>query len=158
MLQGGNWREFRDEIATLHSEATTEEDYVALLEAHSNLVAVARFAYNNETCQKLLPIVAAEYRTFLNQEAMQEGSINPVLRQTDLASPAANIERRDIIKNRLSIQSLNYRSCRRCFEQHLKLYQVRPPRTSAKSKPCHSLEWSRWRTKPALSPTARLAE
>lgn len=38
MAQGGDWREFRDKIAALHAEATTEEEFVPLLEAHSNLV------------------------------------------------------------------------------------------------------------------------
>jgi hypothetical protein len=33
MAQGGDWRSFRDEIAMLHSEATSEEEYVALLVA-----------------------------------------------------------------------------------------------------------------------------
>jgi len=40
MKQGGDWRAFRDEIASLHAAATTEEEYVTLLEAHRNLVAV----------------------------------------------------------------------------------------------------------------------
>lgn len=79
MAQGGDWRTFRDEIAARHSEATTEEEYVALLEAHRKLVAVAKFAYDDQTYTKLLSITAAEYRMFLNKEAMQDGLINPVL-------------------------------------------------------------------------------
>jgi len=79
MGQGGDWRAFRDEIAALHAEATTEEEYVTLLEAHRNLVAVGKSAYDEETYAKLLPVAAAEYRNFLNKEAMEGGVINPVL-------------------------------------------------------------------------------
>lgn len=79
MANGGDWREFRVEIAALHVKATTEEEYVTLLEAHRNLIAVGKFAYDDETYAKLLPIAAAEYRTFLNKEAMEDGLINPVL-------------------------------------------------------------------------------
>ena len=41
MKQGGDWRAFRDEIVALHAAATTEEEYVTLLEAHRALVATA---------------------------------------------------------------------------------------------------------------------
>ena len=77
--QGGNWKEFRDEIVALHSEATTEEEYVTLLEAHEKLVEVGKFAYDEETYAKLLPITTAEYHMFLNKEAMEDDLINPVL-------------------------------------------------------------------------------
>ena len=79
MGQGGNWKEFRDEIVTLHSEATTEVEYITLLEAYEKLVAVGKLAYDEETWAKLLPITAAEYRMFLNKEAMEDDLINPVL-------------------------------------------------------------------------------
>ena len=79
IAQGGDWRTFRDEIAALHEGATTEEEHVSLLEAHRKLVAVAKFAYDEETYANLFPITAAEYRMFLNKEAMQDGLINPVL-------------------------------------------------------------------------------
>ena len=79
IAQGGDWRTFRDEIAALHERVTTEDEHVSLLEAHRKLVAVAKFAYDEETYAKLLPITAAEYRMFLNKEAMQDGLINPVL-------------------------------------------------------------------------------
>lgn len=79
MTKGGDWHTFRDEIAALHEKATTEEEYVTLLEAHRNLVAVGKFAYDDETYVKLLPIAAAEYRMFLNKEALENGSINPTL-------------------------------------------------------------------------------
>jgi hypothetical protein len=77
--QGGDWIAFREEIAELHAEATTEEEYVTLLEAHKKLVAVGEFAFGEETYNKILPIAAAEYRMFLNIEAIEDGSINPVL-------------------------------------------------------------------------------
>lgn len=79
MGQGGDWRAFREEIATLHAQATTQEEYVTLLEAHRILVTVGKSAYDEETYAKLLPITAAEYRLFLNKEAMEDGIINPVL-------------------------------------------------------------------------------
>ncbi len=79
MEQGGDWQEFRDEIASLHAAATTEEEYVTLLEAHRNLVAVGKYAYDEETYEKLLPITAAEYKMFLNRESVEDGIINPVL-------------------------------------------------------------------------------
>lgn len=79
MGQGGDWRAFREEIAALHAEASTEEEYVTLLEAHRNLVAVGEFAFDEETYNKIRPIVAAEYKMFLNIEAMEDGEINPVL-------------------------------------------------------------------------------
>jgi len=79
MSKGGDWKAFRDEIAALHAEATTEEEYVTLLEAHRNLVATGKLAFDEETYQKLLPIAASEYRMFLNKEAMEGGLINPAL-------------------------------------------------------------------------------
>jgi|SRR5690349_10922753 len=79
MEKGGDWRVFRDEIAALHAEATNEEEYITLLEAHRKLVAVGKFAFDEETYAKLLPVAAAEYRMFLNKEAMEDGIINPVL-------------------------------------------------------------------------------
>jgi hypothetical protein len=79
MGQSGDWRSFRDEIAALHAEATTEEEYVTLLEAHRNLVTIGKFAFDEETYNKILPVVAGEYKLFLNNEAMEDGIINPVL-------------------------------------------------------------------------------
>ena len=77
MAKGGDWRAFRDEIAALHEKASTVDEYVALLEAHKNLVSVGKFAFDEETYAKLLPIAVAEYRMFLNKEAMDGGLINP---------------------------------------------------------------------------------
>ncbi len=79
MKQGGDWRAFRNEIAALHAAATTEEEYVTLLEAHRNLVAVGKYAYDEETYAKLLPIAEAEYKMFLNKESTEGGIVNPVL-------------------------------------------------------------------------------
>jgi len=93
MGNGGDWRAFRDEITALHAEATTEEEYVTLLEAHQKLVAVGRFAFDEETYTRLLPIAAAEYRMFLNKEAMEDGIINPVLLE--------RVARREVAAGRL---------------------------------------------------------
>jgi hypothetical protein len=79
MQKGGDWREFQEEISRLHAEATTEEEYVTLLEAHRNLVAVGESAFDEETWSKILPVTEAEYKMFLNAEAMEDGVINPVL-------------------------------------------------------------------------------
>ena len=79
MAQGGDWRVFRDEIAALHAEATTGDEYVTLLEAHRNLVAVGKHVFDAETYAELLPVTRAEYLMFLNKESMEGGMINPVL-------------------------------------------------------------------------------
>ena len=79
MRQGGDWRAFRDEISALNTEATTEEEYVTLLEAHRNLVAVGKFTFDEETYAKILPIAKSEYRLFLAKEAMEGELINPAL-------------------------------------------------------------------------------
>lgn len=94
MSQGGDWKTFREEIAALHSHASTEQEYVALLEAHRNLVAVGQHAFDEETYAKLLPIAEAEYRMFLNKEAMEDGVVNPVLME--------RITRREIEAGRLA--------------------------------------------------------
>ena len=95
MSNGGDWRAFRDEIAALHEQATNEDEYVTLLEAHRNLLAVGKFAYNEETYSKLLPITAAEYRMFLNREAMEDGLVNPALLE--------RITRREVAAGRLDL-------------------------------------------------------
>jgi D-serine deaminase-like pyridoxal phosphate-dependent protein len=79
MGRGGDWHAFRDEIAALHAEATTEEEYVTLLEAHGKLVAVGKFVYDEEAYAELLRIAAAEYRFFLIKEATEDDFVNPVL-------------------------------------------------------------------------------
>lgn len=94
MSQGGDWRTFRDEIAALHADATTEEEYVILLEAHCTLVAVGKEAFDPETYAKLLPIAQAEYLMFLNKESMEDGVVNPVLLE--------RVTRREVQAGRLS--------------------------------------------------------
>jgi hypothetical protein len=79
MAKGGNWKTFRDEIAALHKEASTEEEYITLLKAHRNLVAVGEYAYDQETWSKLLPIARSEYLFFLNKESMEDDLVNPLL-------------------------------------------------------------------------------
>lgn len=94
MGKGGDWRSFQDEIAALHEKAKTEQEYVTLLEAHRNLVAVGKYAFDKETYEKLLPITSAEYRMFLNKEAMEDDLINPMLLE--------RITRREVEAGRLA--------------------------------------------------------
>jgi hypothetical protein len=94
MAKGGDWRSFRDEIAALHETTKTEQEYVTLLEAHRNLVAVGEHAFDKETYEKLLHVTATEYRMFLNKEAMEDGLINPVLLE--------RITRREVEAGRLT--------------------------------------------------------
>ncbi|MDP9421637.1 MAG: hypothetical protein M3Q19_02170 [Pseudomonadota bacterium] len=79
MAQGGDWMTFREEIARLHNEAKTQEEYVTLLEAHRNLIAVAEDCYSPEKCAEIRRIAEGEYKLFLNIEAMEGGSINPIM-------------------------------------------------------------------------------
>ena len=81
MAQGGDWRAFRDEITALHAEATTEEEYVTLLDAHKKLVAVGKFAFDEKTWAEMRSIAEKEYRFLLLREAVEGegGLINPVL-------------------------------------------------------------------------------
>ena len=79
MRQGGDWQAFRLEIAALHAKATTEDEYVTLLEAHRILVVLGKSVFDQETYAKLLPITDSEYRMLLNKEAMEDGIINPLL-------------------------------------------------------------------------------
>lgn len=94
MAEGGDWRAFRDEIAALHAEADAEDEYVALLEAHRNLVALAEHSFDAETYAKILPVATAEYRLFLNKESLEDGVINPVLLD--------RVTRREVDAGRLS--------------------------------------------------------
>lgn len=101
MSRGGDWKAFRDEIAALHTVAVTEEEYVTLLEAHTQLVAVGKLSFDEGTYQKLLPIAAGEYRMFLNKEAMEGDSINPRLlaRVTRREIEAGRLEPDDSLRN-----------------------------------------------------------
>ena len=65
MAQGGDWHAFRKEIADLHERATTEEEHMALLQAHQILVAVGKEYFDEVSYGKLLQAAKAEYRLFL---------------------------------------------------------------------------------------------
>ena len=79
MAEGGEWRAFQQEIAALHMQASTEEEYVALLEAHDLLVRTGEDCLDGKTYAKILPIAESEYLMFLNKEAIEGDLINPVL-------------------------------------------------------------------------------
>jgi len=79
MAEGGDWMKFREEIARLHNEAKTQEEYVTLLEAHRNLVAVAEHCFPPDQCAQIRQIAFGEYKMFLNVEAMEGEMINPVM-------------------------------------------------------------------------------
>lgn len=79
MARGGDWHLFRKEIAALHERATTEEEYVALLEAHRILVAVGHECFDEASYAKLLQAANVDYRSLLNKEATEDGLVNPVL-------------------------------------------------------------------------------
>jgi hypothetical protein len=64
MAKGGDWRQWHDEIANLHASATTDDEYVTVLEAHRNLVSVGKYAFDEDTYAKLLPVAKAEYLIF----------------------------------------------------------------------------------------------
>ena len=79
MAQGGDWRAFQQEIARLNKEARTQEEYVTVLEAHRNLIAVAEHCFPPETAAEIQRIGEGEYKLFLNVEAMEGDMINPVM-------------------------------------------------------------------------------
>jgi len=79
MAQGGDWMTFREEIARLHEHAKTQEEYVTLLEAHRNLMAVAEHCFPPDKCAEIRQIGESEYKWFLNVEAMEGELINPVM-------------------------------------------------------------------------------
>jgi hypothetical protein len=97
MAQGGNWWKTREEIAALHAAASTQEEYVILLEAHRKLVAVSEFALDEETRAKILPIATTEYQMFLYKEAMEDGELSAVLLE--------RITRREVEAGRLDADS-----------------------------------------------------
>lgn len=80
MAKGGDWHDWRKEIAALHAKAKTEHEYVTLLRAHEILVEVGRHAFDADTYEKLLPIARAEYMWFLSRESMEGGELaNPMM-------------------------------------------------------------------------------
>jgi hypothetical protein len=79
MAQGGDWRAFQQEIERLHKEARTQDEYVTLLEAHRNLIAVAEHCFPADTATEIQKVGESEYKLFLNIEAMEGDLINPVM-------------------------------------------------------------------------------
>jgi hypothetical protein len=79
MAQGGDWRTFQQEIARLNKEAETQQEYVTVLEAHRNLIAVAEHCFPPETYKQIKQIGQGEYQLFLSVEAMEGELINPVM-------------------------------------------------------------------------------
>lgn len=79
MARGGDWRTFQKEIARLNGEAKTQEEYVTVLEAHRNLIAVAEQCFPPETYEEIKRIGEGEYKLFLNVEAMEGDLVNPVM-------------------------------------------------------------------------------
>ena len=80
MMQGGDWKEWRDEIAALHGQAKTQEEFVVLLGSFINLIAVGPAAYDQSTWERVLPVAMSKYKAFLNAEACEGGSqMNPLL-------------------------------------------------------------------------------
>ena len=80
MSKGGDWMEWRQEIAELHQQATTQEEYVALLSAHSILGLLADQVYDHDTAREIKKIHNGEYQNFLNKEAIEGGNlINPAM-------------------------------------------------------------------------------
>lgn len=80
MAKGGDWFQFRDEIAALHDRATTQDEYVTLLNAYSNLGHLIEKVFDEERAEKIRAAHTAEYKLFLNKEALENGErINPAL-------------------------------------------------------------------------------
>ena len=80
MARGGAWMAFRTEIADLHKQATTQDEYVELLHAHSLLGHLIDEVYDADTAEKIRAAHQAEYRLFLNTEALENGErINPAI-------------------------------------------------------------------------------
>ena len=54
MEAGGDWRGFRDEIADLHARASTEEEYVTLMEDFTALVGYAEQEFAPDVFERLV--------------------------------------------------------------------------------------------------------
>lgn len=102
IAQGGDWRAYQQEIARLNKEARTQEEYVAILEAHRNLIAVAKHCFPPDTAAKIQLVGEGEYKLFLNVEAMEGDLINPAMldkitaREVDAGRLAADDEFRKL--------------------------------------------------------------
>lgn len=95
MAQGGDWMKWREEIADLHKRATTQEEYLTLLRAHSILGLLADDVYDEDNAREIKKIHHAEYLNFLSKEAIEGG---------DLINPAmlARITEREVEAGRLA--------------------------------------------------------
>lgn len=94
MEAGGDWRGYRDEIAELHKRASTEEEYVTLLEDFAALAGYAEQEFESEVFERLKPVMRSEYKMFLNMEAMENGNI--------VAVKLERITRREVGAGRLN--------------------------------------------------------
>lgn len=90
MSQGGDWWTFQKEIARLHKEARTQEEYVSLLDAHRNLMLVAEHCFSPEKCAEVHQIAAGEYKLFLLAEASEGEQVNPVMLERITAREVEN--------------------------------------------------------------------
>lgn len=80
MARGGNWLDFREEISDLHERATSQDEFVVLMEAFANLQAVGPSSFDLETWSKIEQAANGEYQLFLLREASYgTQSINPIL-------------------------------------------------------------------------------
>lgn len=77
MAEGGDWRQFQQEISALHEVATSEEERIALLKAHAVLRALAESVFDADMLPKVLDIAGREYKLFLWREALTDHGINP---------------------------------------------------------------------------------
>ena len=123
MAVGGDWHNWREEIAALHEKATTEQEYITLLRAHQILVEVGKHAFDADTYEKLLPIARAEYMWFLSREAKEGGElVNPMMldRITAREVEAGRMEPHDDFREFAQASGevmgdsadLNYHACR----------------------------------------------
>jgi hypothetical protein len=80
MAKGGSWKEFQEKISELHKRATSQDEFVILLEAFANLRSMGPNVFDAETWSKLEKATEMGYRLFLVHEAMGgDQSINPLL-------------------------------------------------------------------------------
>jgi hypothetical protein len=80
MSKGGNWIEFREEIADLHKRATHQSEFSILMESFAYLMSVGPSAFDSETWTKVEKAARSEYLLFLLSEGSNNsGNINPIL-------------------------------------------------------------------------------
>ncbi len=79
MAKGGDWMEWRDEIAQLHQRATTQKEYMILLRGHAILGILADKVFDEETARRIKDLHQAEYLSFLSKEATEGDLVNPAL-------------------------------------------------------------------------------